>query len=88
MDGDLVWVHDYHLFLVPRMIKEKRPRLRVAFFLHTPWPSYEIFRVLPEIGKLVLGLAASDLIGFHTYNYLRHFRSTVSRVLGLPTEIR
>lgn len=81
-EGDRVWIHDYQLMLLPQLIKEKRPELKVGFFLHTPFPSYEIFRIHPDREALLEGLLGADLIGFHTYGYLRHFRSTVLRILG------
>lgn len=86
-DGDLVWVHDYQLMLVPRMLKTARPSLRVAFFLHTPFPSYEVFRCHPRREDLVSGLLGADLVGFHTFGYLRHFRSAVLRLLGLESDV-
>jgi len=85
-DGDQVWIHDYHLFLVPQMLRAQQKGLRVGFFLHTPFCTSEIFRVLPERGELLKGLLGADVIGFHTYNYLRHFRSSLLRVLGWETE--
>lgn len=81
--GDLIWVHDYQLMLVPQMVKEKNPEISIGFFLHIPFPSYEIFRVLPWREELLSGLLGADLIGFHTYDYERHFLSSVRRLLGL-----
>ncbi|MFT7444333.1 MAG: trehalose 6-phosphate synthase/phosphatase, partial [Granulosicoccus sp.] len=86
-DGDTVWVHDYHLFLLPKILRERRPQLKIGFFLHTPFPSSEVFRVLPERREILQGLLGADLIGFHTYNYLRHFRSSMLHILGLETEV-
>lgn len=86
-----VWIHDYHFFLLPRLLKQQRPDLKIGFFLHTPFPSYEIFRIHPKRRALLKGLLGADLIGFHTYNYARHFRSAVLRILGIdsdPTEIK
>ena len=79
--GDIVWVHDYQLLLCPRMIKTKRPDLTVGFFLHIPFPSFEIFRIFPWREELLEGILGSDLIGFHTYDYVRHFLSSVKRIL-------
>ena len=84
---DIVWVHDYHLFLLPSMLKKAAATLKVGFFLHTPFPSYELFRCHPRRIELVEGLLGADLIGFHTFGYLRHFRSTVLRLLGLESEV-
>ena len=81
-DGDLIWVHDYQLMLLPRLIKERFPNSPVGFFLHIPFPSYEVFRHLPWRSELLNGLLGSDLIGFHTYDYARHFLSSVRRLLG------
>jgi len=78
---DIIWVHDYQLLLCPRMIKTKRPDLTVGFFLHIPFPSFEIFRIFPWREKLLEGILGSDLIGFHTYDYVRHFLSSVKRIL-------
>ncbi|MDG1573452.1 bifunctional alpha,alpha-trehalose-phosphate synthase (UDP-forming)/trehalose-phosphatase [Robiginitalea sp. M366] len=80
---DLVWVHDYQLMLVPQMLREQQPDLSIGFFLHIPFPSYEIFRTLPWRREILRGLLGSDLIGFHTYDYERHFLSSVRRLLGL-----
>ena len=79
--GDIVWVHDYQLLLCPKIIKTKRPDLTVGFFLHIPFPSFEIFRIFPWREKLLEGILGSDLIGFHTYDYVRHFLSSVKRIL-------
>lgn len=85
--GDLVWVHDYHLMLLPKMLRERRPDLRIGFFLHTPFPSYEIFRCHPRRQELLEGLLGADLIGFHTFGYLRHFRSAVLRLTGRESDV-
>ena len=82
-DGDKVWVHDYQLLLCPQMIKDIMPDVTVGFFLHIPFPSFEIFRIFPEREKLLNGLLGADLIGFHTYDYERHFLSSVKRILNL-----
>ncbi len=86
-EGDQVWIHDYHLFLVPSMLRGRKKGLRVGFFLHTPFCSSEIFRVLPDRAALLKGVLGADVIGFHTYGYLRHFRSALLRVLGMETEV-
>ena len=82
-EDDIIWIHDYQLMLVPQMVKEKRPNATIGFFLHIPFPSYEIFRTLPWREELLQGLLGADLIGFHTYDYERHFLSSVRRLLGL-----
>lgn len=81
--GSLVWVQDYQLMLVPGILRAKRPDLHIGFFLHIPFPSYELFRVLPERDHLLRGLLGADFIGFHTHDYLRHFMSSVQRTLHL-----
>ncbi|AEH44473.1 alpha,alpha-trehalose-phosphate synthase (UDP-forming) [Thermodesulfatator indicus DSM 15286] len=77
-----IWVHDYQLLLLPQMLREKLPQATIGFFLHIPFPSYEIFRVLPWREEILKGLLGADLIGFHTYDYVRHFISSVRRILG------
>ncbi len=88
-DGDLIWVHDYHLMLLPQMLREEigdsKSNVKVGFFLHTPFPSSEIYRILPVRNEILLGVLHCDLIGFHTYDYARHFLSSCSRILGLTT---
>lgn len=85
--GDLVWVHDYHLMLVPALLRARAPEMRIGFFLHTPFPSYEVFRCHPHRSELLRGVLGSDLVGFHTYGYMRHFRSSAMRILGYDAEI-
>ncbi|HEY4348699.1 MAG TPA: bifunctional alpha,alpha-trehalose-phosphate synthase (UDP-forming)/trehalose-phosphatase [Gaiellaceae bacterium] len=81
-----VWIHDFHLMLVPRMLRRRRPDLGIGFFLHVPFPSSEIYRILPSRSEVLHGLLGSDYIGFHTGDYARHFRSACLRVLGIePT---
>ncbi len=80
--GDKVWVHDYQLLLLPRLIKEQFPDVAIGFFLHIPFPSFEVFRILPWRTELLEGMLGADLIGFHTYDYERHFFSSVRRLLG------
>lgn len=82
-DGDTIWIHDYQLMLLPQLIKEKNPALTVGFFLHIPFPSYEIFRICPWREELLKGLLGADLIGFHTYDYVRHFLSSASRIANV-----
>lgn len=80
---DYIWVHDYQLMLLPDMLKERLPDSTIGFFLHIPFPSYEIFRLLPWRESILEGLLGADLVGFHTYDYARHFLSSVRRLLGL-----
>jgi trehalose 6-phosphate synthase/phosphatase len=82
--GDIIWVHDYQLMLLPRMIRERVPDAQIGFFLHIPFPSFEIYRLLPKVwcAELLHGLLGADLIGFHTYDYTQYFLRSVLRVLG------
>lgn len=114
--GSMVWVQDYHLMLLPMILRglvdgkqggdwirremakvteglegvnvvsrEPIPGVKIGFFLHTPFPSSEIYRILPVRREILLGILFCDLIGFHTYDYARHFLSSCTRILGLPT---
>ncbi|MFP4663443.1 MAG: bifunctional alpha,alpha-trehalose-phosphate synthase (UDP-forming)/trehalose-phosphatase [Bacteroidales bacterium] len=85
-EDDVVWIHDYHLMLLPEMLRKKLPNLGIGFFLHIPFPSYEVFRLLPWRDELIRGMLGSDLIGFHTYDYERHFRSCAHRLLGYDAD--
>jgi trehalose 6-phosphate synthase/phosphatase len=86
-EGDLVWIHDYQLMLVPEMVRARLPTARIGFFLHIPFPSEEVFRTLPHREDLLRGLLGADLIGFHTTVYLRHFVAALLLLLGLPTQV-
>lgn len=79
---DIVWVHDYQLLLVPRLLREKQPKITIGFFQHIPFPSYEVFRMLPWRRELLDGMLGADYIGFHTYDDMRHFLSSVHRLVG------
>jgi trehalose 6-phosphate synthase/phosphatase len=85
--GDLVWVHDYQLMLVPQMLRERIPEARIGFFLHIPFPSSEVFRLLPHRERFVEGLLGADLVGFHTAGYLRHFASSALRLVSVATDV-
>jgi len=82
--NDTVWVHDYHLMLLPKLLREKVPDLSIGFFLHTPFPSYDIFRTLPTKWRsdILEGILGADLIGFHTIDYTQHFLRCILRILG------
>jgi trehalose 6-phosphate synthase/phosphatase len=84
--GDLIWVHDYQLLLLPDLLRKRLPNARIGFFLHIPFPSEELFRTLPERDRLLRGMLGSDLVGFHTPSYLRHFAASITQ-LGLTVEI-
>lgn len=81
--GDCIWVHDYQLMLLPQLLRKKFPDMDIGFFLHIPWPSFELFRLLPQREEILNGILGADLIGFHTYDYVRHFLSSACRILGL-----
>ncbi|MFD1873654.1 bifunctional alpha,alpha-trehalose-phosphate synthase (UDP-forming)/trehalose-phosphatase [Hymenobacter bucti] len=83
---DTIWVHDYQLLLLPEMLRKARPEAAIGFFLHIPFPSQELIRVLPWRNELLRGMLGADLIGFHTFGYLRHFLSAVSHLLGLSAQ--
>jgi trehalose 6-phosphate synthase/phosphatase len=85
--GDLIWVHDYQLLLLPELLRRRLPEARIGLFLHIPFPSSEVFRALPRRAEILEGMLGADLIGFHTAPYLRHFASTVLRILGAPTDV-
>nr|AXH37638.1 trehalose-6-phosphate synthase [Moringa oleifera] len=82
-EGDVVWCHDYHLMFLPKCLKEYNSEMKVGWFLHTPFPSSEIHRTLPSRTELLRSVLAADLVGFHTYDYARHFVSACTRILGL-----
>ena len=82
--GDIIWVHDYQLMLVPQLIRESAPNVTVGFFQHIPFPSYEVFRMIPWRQELLDGLLGADYIGFHTYDDMRHFLSSCHRLAGIP----
>jgi len=85
--GDLLWIHDYHLMCLPEFLRQKISNVRCGFFLHIPFPSSEIIQVLPVRKQILTGLLNCDLIGFHTYDYIRHFLSSCARVLGLDVTL-
>ncbi len=85
--GDLVWVHDYQLMLLPVLLRRRIPDARIGFFLHIPFPSEELFRTLPARSQLLEGMLGADLVGFHTPTYLRHFAIALTDILGLTVDI-
>ena len=83
-DGDLIWIHDFHLMLLPAFLREELGQdynVKIGFFMHTPFPSSEIYRILPVRKEILTGVLESDLIGFHTNSYGRHFLSACTHVL-------
>jgi trehalose 6-phosphate synthase/phosphatase len=85
--GDLVWVHDYHLMLLPGLLREARPSAAVGFFLHIPFPASEVFRILPRRAELLRGLLGADLLAFQTHADLQHFRASLLRICGTESRM-
>ncbi|GMI89133.1 trehalose phosphatase/synthase 11, TREHALOSE-6-PHOSPHATE SYNTHASE 11 [Hibiscus trionum] len=85
-DGDHVWVHDYHLMALPTFLRRRCNRVKLGFFLHSPFPSSDIYKTLPVRDDILRALLNCDLIGFHTFDYARHFLSCCRRILGLHSE--
>lgn len=85
--GDKIWIQDYQLMLLPAMLRKVYPDLSIGYFHHIPFPSYELFRVLPERAEILKGLLGADFIAFHTHDYMRHFISTVERVLHVDFKL-
>ncbi|WP_437677522.1 bifunctional alpha,alpha-trehalose-phosphate synthase (UDP-forming)/trehalose-phosphatase [Sorangium sp. So ce131] len=85
--GDRVWIHDYQLTLVPAMLRRRVPDARIGFFLHIPFPSSEVFRILPWREQVLRGLLGADVVGFHTTSYRYHFVYSAARVLGLDPDL-
>jgi trehalose 6-phosphate synthase/phosphatase len=85
--GDRVWIHDYQLMLLPQMLREAAPDLQIGFFLHIPFPSSEVFRILPRRDEILRGLLGADLVAFQTHNDLQHFRSCLARILGFDSRM-
>src|ERR1700722_499926 len=85
--GDLVWVHDYQLMLLPQSLRAQLPAAAIGFFLHIPFPSSEIFPILPRREELLQGLLGADLVAFQTHGHLQQFRAALLRVLGLESKI-
>ena len=79
--GDIIWVHDYQLLLLPEMLKKELTGVSIGFFQHIPFPSYELFRLIPWRKEILQGVLGADLVGFHTYDDCRHFISAATRIL-------
>ena len=86
---DLLWIHDYHLMLLPKLVREKFPEMPIGFFLHIPFPSWEMFRMLPRAWReeIIEGLLGASLIGFHTHDYVRYFLTSVLRTAGYEHQL-
>ena len=84
--GDIVMIHDYHLLLLPSMLRQKVPHMYISFFLHIPFPSSEFLRCLPRRKDVLEGVLGANLVGFQSYSYSRHFVSCCTRILGFPSD--
>lgn len=85
--GDYIWVHDYQLMLLPKLLRDSNKQLNIAYFHHIPFPSSEVFRLLPFRDEILAGLMGSDLIGFHTYDYVRHFLTATMRLANMDSHL-
>ena len=85
--GDQIWVHDYHLMLLPQLLRERLPDASIGFFLHIPFPSSDVFSTLPRGDELLTGLLGADLVAFQTHLNLQHFRRSLRRLVGLESSI-
>lgn len=83
--GDIVWIHDYHLMLLPHMLRQRIPNIYVGFFLHIPFPSSEYLRCLPRRKDILEGCLGSTMIAFQSFSYSRHFSSCCERILGFES---
>ncbi len=81
-EGDVIWIHDYHLMLLPFFLRKRFPNSKIGYFQHIPFPSFEIFRLLPWRKEILEGLLGADIIGFHTYDYTQHFLRSVHHLMG------
>ncbi|MEX2291249.1 MAG: trehalose-6-phosphate synthase [Mycobacteriales bacterium] len=81
-DDALLWVHDYHLLLVPELVRRRRPQQRSGLFLHTPWPSPDVFARVPWRKELLLGPLGADVVSFYTDRYRKNFVRACGRLLG------
>jgi len=77
--SDLMWIQDYHLMLVPAMVRAQRPKARIGWFCHIPWPPADTFGILPWREQILEGLLGADVLGFHLPEYAEHFRQCVAR---------
>lgn len=87
-EGDIVWIHDFHFMLLPSLLRQKYPAITIGFFLHIPFPSYEIFRLLPHDwrAQILNGLLGANLIGFHTNDYAEYFSQCIKRICGYEVQ--
>nr|MBA3970964.1 trehalose-6-phosphate synthase [Bacteroidota bacterium] len=88
--GDIIWVHDYHLLLLPGLLRKHLPEAAIGFFLHIPFPSFELFRLIPSKWRreLLSGMLGADLVGFHTNDYVQHFLKSIREIFGYDNTLR
>jgi trehalose 6-phosphate synthase/phosphatase len=86
---DVLWIHDYQLMLLPKLIRRHFPEMPIGFFLHIPFPSFEIFRLLPRVwrSELIEGILGASLVGFHSHDYTRDFLTSVLRTVGYEHQL-
>lgn len=85
-ERDIIWIHSYEFFLLPPYIRKKWPNVIIGYFMHTPFPASEFFRIVPKRKKILHSLLSSNIIGFHTFEYVRHFLAACERILHLVFE--
>ncbi|KAK2750875.1 threalose-6-phosphate phosphatase [Onygenales sp. PD_40] len=83
--GDIIWIHDYHLFLLPSILRQKVPNIYIGFYLHTPFPSSEFVRCVSKRKDILTGVLGANMLGFQTFSYSRHFSSCCKRILGFDS---
>ncbi|MBU2536635.1 MAG: bifunctional alpha,alpha-trehalose-phosphate synthase (UDP-forming)/trehalose-phosphatase [Chloroflexi bacterium] len=86
-EDDIFWVQDYHFMLLPKLIRDRLPKATIGFFLHIPFPSYEVYRLLPWSREIVEGLLGANLVGFHTHDYVWHFLNSARNLLGYSSSM-
>lgn len=86
IDNDEVWIHDYQLMLLPKLVREQNQKVGIGYFQHIPFPPDELFRGIPWRDQILEGLLGADLIAFHTFNDTQHFLNACTHILGLPIE--
>ena len=83
--GDIIWIHDYHLLLLPSLLRHHLPNAYIGFYLHVPFPSSEFLRCLAQRKEILEGVLGANMIGFQSYGYSRHFSSCCTRILGFDS---
>jgi trehalose 6-phosphate synthase/phosphatase len=85
--GYLIWIHGFHLMLLPNFLRRRIPQAKIGYYFHTPFPSSELWRTMPRREDLLRGILGANQIGFHLYEYARHFLTVCHRVLGYSSDI-